>query len=139
MITAAFIIGGRVLVGMFTDQGDASSAADSACVDIRKFEEEMTALDYWFAETRVAIKAKDLPRVEEDLRTIGGILDSLAAITASDAAVAGKVRESAVDARDAADALADGRFVEADGHVFALNADWNSVELAGAASSVIAC
>jgi hypothetical protein len=139
LITAAFIFGGRVLVGMFTDQGEASSAADSACVDATKFEEEVTALDYWYTETKVAIKAKDLPRVEGDLRTIGGILDSLAAISASDPEVAGKIRESAADAGAAADALADGRLVEANGHVFALNADWSAAEQAGAASRVPAC
>ena len=125
---------------MFGDQGETSSAAASAaCVDATKFAEEMSALDTWRAEVNSAVEANDAQRVEGDLRTIGGILDSMALIAADDPAVAGRIRESAAHARAAADAMAGGRFVAAQGYTFALNADWKAVAQAADASTVPAC
>jgi hypothetical protein len=140
LITAAVIIGGRVLVGVLGDQGDTSSAAAaSACIDTAKFADEMSALDTWMGEVNRAAEAHDVQRFEGDLRTIGGILDSLALIAADDPVVAGRIREGAADARAAADAMAAGKLVAAQGYVFAVNADWKAVEQAVDASTLPAC
>jgi hypothetical protein len=139
LITAAVVIGGRVLLGMVDGQSETSSAAASGCINSTKFVEEMSALETWQAELNHAVEANDAQRVEGDLRTIGGILESMALITAEDPAVAGKILEGSAHARAAADAIAGGRFVAAQGYAFALNADWKAVTRAADASTVPAC
>jgi len=140
LITAGIVIGGRILVSMVGDQGDTpSAAASSGCIDTIKFAEEMSALDTWQAEVNHATEAHDPERVEGDLRTIGGIMESMAQITADDPAIADRISDGAAHARAAADAMAGGKFVEAEGYVFALNADWKAAERAADASTVPAC
>jgi hypothetical protein len=140
LITAAVVIGGRMLVSIVSDQGDTTSAAaSSGCIDATKFADEMSALDTWQAEVNRATEAHDPERYEGDLRTIGGIMESMAVITADDPAIADRIRDGAAHARAAADAMAGGRFTEAQGYTFALNADWKAAQRAAGASTIPAC
>ena len=67
-------------------------------------------------------------------------MESMAVITgADDPAIADRITDGAAHARAAADAMAGGKFVAAQGYAFALNADWKAAERAADASSVPAC
>lgn len=139
LITAIVVLGGRALFAMIDDQGDTASATTTACIDATKWADEMSALDTWLAEVNHATEAHDAERVEGDLRTMGGIYESLALIGADDPAIASRIRDSAAHLRAAADAMAAGNYVTANGFIFAANADWKAVEEAVDASTVPAC